>query len=1314
MSDSSSWQPQACFFPILDLTLDPSAERYWQAVEVSVPNIAHLDQFCKRYEVAPLTFFKLAWALVLQCYTGSSSAAFGHLSPPISDSNMNVESAHGIGNISDFHIELEGAGSIIEVLRAIQTVHSENGDPQFSPLSGVNKSASTGLYNTALQLEESKISANFNSIPKDSNDGISPDNHIEILLDVKLDSGTATGHVYLQHLPAKLSTIAATNVAHTCAKAIQCMLGDPFQPLESIDLLTKRDLEQLRGWEAQFPEKVDACVHDLVLRHVISTPNAPAICSWDGQLTYDELEKATSILACHLIDHGVGPEVLVPICFEKSVYAILTMLAILRVGGAFVPLDPSQPRERHESIMKKANAKMVISSPQTAYKFNEIAIQNMSVSEGLLATLHVSLKDRLPIKVKTYSTAFVLFTSGSTGEPKGIVQEHGSVCTASLFHGKAFGWNSKSRVFQYAAYTFDVSMMDIFTTLMFGGCVCSPSEDDRQNNIVGIMNSMQVNWVLFTPSLANLISPEDVPCLEIMALGGEAVTQENISRWSNDVALYNCYGCAEASPTAFIQLHSNNRGSNLGKPFGQALYWLVDPKNHNRIVPIGAVGELLVEGPTLARGYIGDMDKTKAVFIKGPKWPSELLGTRARRFYKTGDLVRYTSDGSLDWVGRKDFQVKVRGQRVELSEVEYNVSAYPKVALAMATSPKIGAFAKSLVAIIQIDTNLEPTSATNVLSSVSNLRLSAAGFSIADLDQFLRKKLPNYMVPNHWFAVEKVPLSISGKIDRKSVEHWLSQLERDSANSIITNGIYNGHTNGTTNGEIDGTNNGAVNGYNNGQNGTSLSKESIVGFKISRKLVSLVYHNDNQAKSKLIDQDMTLATIGLDSIQVISLLMFIKQEFAVKLHISVLLHPKATIRSVTQHIENLRTVGVSQSIEKSVDLRTEFQMYKQQMDTNQWGRDPSVQNVFLTGGTGFLGSEMLHQLCTRKDIKKIMVHVRAKNLKDGLQRIRKAAMQAEWWSDSYLEKIEVWPGDLGKRRLGLNSDQWDCLTGKSVISRQVHAIIHCGAKVHWNCDFLSLKAANVDSTWILLNIMNETSSILKFVFISGGYNGPSLAEKYLYMDDDHINNILPTEYAKTKFISQRLVQEYSQTSIQNRSRVFVVKPSYTIGTPNLGIANTSDFIWRLVASCIEIESFNEADADSWLFISDVGSVAKNVLDCCDTKQNASSDPYIGMSEGLPVREFWSILERNFGYKIKPLRQTKWLDAIYADIDSKNESHPLWPLIHNLEKEQGKLGMPIDEISQDVNLSTPSRIEAAISKNVEYLREVGFLPKSHKY
>ncbi|KAI9642951.1 hypothetical protein NHQ30_008685 [Ciborinia camelliae] len=1230
MSDMMSWQPQACFFPILDTGLDLSTENNWQSVEVPIRNISHLDRFCKEHEISPLTLFKLAWAIVLQCYTDSNSPSFGHLTLPKSEQGANSESPCNLSNIRNCHVELEGTGCMIEVLRAIQAASLENGGSHLVPYPG-SKSANTSL----------------------------------------------------------LSTTAATNVAHTCAKAVDCIVNDPFRPVDNLDLITNRDLEQLREWEASFPERIDVCVHDLVLRHATSTPNSPAICSWDGQLTYDELEKATSTLACHLIDHGIEPEMLVPICFEKSLYAILTMLAILRIGGAFVPLDPSQPKERLESIIRKVNAKMVISSPQIVHKFSDITKQTISISEALLETLQVSLQDRLPIKVKPYSAAFVLFTSGSTGEPKGIVQEHSSVSTGSLAHGEAMGVNPRSRVLQYAAYTFDVSMMDIFITLIYGGCVCSPSEDDRRNNIIGIMNTMQVNWVLFTPSVANLIWPEDVPGLEALVLGGEAVTQENVLRWANAVTLYNTYGPAECGATTLSRLKATSRGSTIGRAFRSAVYWLVDPRDHNRLVPVGAVGELLVEGPTLARGYIGDIDKTKTVFIKDPRWPLEILGTRTRRFYKTGDLVRYNSDGTLEFVGRKDFQVKIRGQRVELGDVECHLSTYPGISLSMATSPKTGAFAKSLVAIIQIrDANLEPDSNTNILSLVSNRQLALAGFDIANLEQFLKTKLPNYMVPNHWFAVKRIPLSISGKINRKSVELWLTQLSRDSASPILSIG----------------------------QNGTSLSKENIIASKISSKLASLIYNSDTQAKPKLIDQDITLTAIGLDSIQIISLIMFIKKEFTVKLHIGVLLHPKSTIRSVIQYIEELRAVGATHSVEKSVDLRTEFQMYKQQMAGKQWGRGPSVQNVFLTGGTGFLGSEILFQLCTRNDIEKIMVHVRAKNSKDGLQRIQKTAIRSGWWSDSYLEKIEVWPGDLGKRRLGLNSDQWDCLTGKTNSSRRVHGIVHCGAKVHWSSDFSSLKAANVDSTWILLNIVNETPSILKFVYISGGYNGPSLAEKHLHMNDVPSNNILPTEYAKTKFLSQLLVQEYSQTSIQNQSRVSVVKPSFIIGTAQQGIANTDDFIWRLVASCIEIGSFNEADADSWLFISDVGNVAKIVLDCCDTKHNNdSSSPHVGIIDGLPVREFWSILGRDFGYIIKPLSQEEWLDAIHADIDSRHDSHPLWPLIHNLEKEQGKMGVPVYEIPQELKVGTPlSRVEAAIRKNVEYLRGVGFLPTSNEY
>lgn len=1093
------------------------------------------------------------------------------------------------------------------------------------------------------------------------------------------------------------------NVAHTFAKFLDCILLNPHQSISRLDPFTLRDFEQIDRWNSPFPGKVDACVHNILLQHAKDSPNSPALCSWDGNLTYAELAKASFVLAHHLNDVGVGPEVLVPVCFKKSLYAIVAMVAIHRAGGAFVPLDPSHPKDRLQAIVRKTNANIIVASPDTAQLFEDMGITTVSLSASLLESLPPSTEG-LPFSVRSDSAAFVLFTSGSTGSPKGIVQEHASVCTSSIAHGRAMYMSSESRVLQYAAYTFDVSMMDIFTTLIYGGCVCTPSEEDRMGNIAGVMNAMHVNWVLFTPSVASLMVPEDVPELRTLALGGEAVTKENVHRWAGKVRLLNCYGPAEcAASTINLMDPQNSRAGTVGRAFGCGLCWVVDQTNHNRLVPIGAVGELLVEGPTLARGYLEDIEKTKAAFIKSPEWLYETGHRRPRRLYKTGDLVRYNSDGSLDFMGRKDLQVKVRGQRLEIGEVEHHLSMYPGIALSVAASPLSGPYAKSLVAVIQLQQQVATLASTTTgITLLPKTRLDAARFSIPDLALFLKSKLPGYMVPNHWLVVEKLPLSVSGKIDRKLVNHWLLGISRDMEDSISSNGCWS----------------------------EAIPNDETTALELSATVASLIARDDPRFYSALHGQDFLLGAVGLDSIQVISLTMSIKRQFGVKVHPGIILHCEATVRGVARCIEESRATGKEVAVESSVNFLDEYRTYQEAMYSDILAKGASIKTVLVTGATGFLGSQILAKLFTRHDIQKIIVHVRADSPAHGLQRIIQSATLAGWWTPSHLARLEVWPGDLALSQIGLNPSQWDRLTGAATPSQRIHAIIHNGALVNWNASFTTLSPTNVGSTLSLLRALTAGPSLQKLVYISGGHQHSS--------SRSHIptpaaeGKSLPTGYAQTKFLSELLVHDFARADPRHASRVTTVKPSYIIGTPATGIANTDDYIWRLVAACIDIAAYNASDAapSSYLYVSDVGTVAETIVAaCCDPAVDPANHNFVPVTDGLPVADFWAVLERELGYRLQPLSEEEWLRRVHQDVEGRQDAHPLWPLLQTLEVERGRLGVQVgmsDRVDgangtngaangtnganglEDGAGEAGKRVRAAIKRNVQFLQEIGFL------
>lgn len=346
-----------------------------------------------------------------------------------------------------------------------------------------------------------------------------------------------------------------------------------------------------------------------------------------------------------------------------------------------------------------------------------------------------------------------------------------------------------SRVLQFASYTFDASLVEILTTLMVGGCVCVPNDFDRMNKITTVINQMKVDVALLTPSFAQLIQPSDVPHLRTLILAGEAMSKSHLSVWAGKVNLVNGYGPSECSVAVAVNSNMTpaTNPANIGRRLDRC--WIVDARNHDRLAPIGSVGELLVEGPTLARGYLNNQQKTSEAFINNPKWSLSgqyrYPGTAPkRRMYKTGDLVKICSDatGEMIFLGRKDTQAKVNGQRLELDEVEHHLNADRVVQHVLIALPKSGCCAKRLVAVL----SLQELATSGVINGLQIVPWAAAWPILSKVEERLRDHLPAYMIPSKWVVLCQLPLLPSGKLDRRRIVSFVEEMsDEDFAKTSV-------------------------------------------------------------------------------------------------------------------------------------------------------------------------------------------------------------------------------------------------------------------------------------------------------------------------------------------------------------------------------------------------------------------------------------------------------------------------------------------------------------------------------------------------
>lgn len=334
--------------------------------------------------------------------------------------------------------------------------------------------------------------------------------------------------------------------AHFHQAVLQLQSQPSSTELGAINIAGPLDVQHVLGWNIEPPPRVEETLCSLFLRQAHAQPNAPAVCSWDGDLTYAQLNDLSARLADAIRRQGVGPQQVVALCFGKSQIAVIAMLAVLRAGAAFVNLGIALPRQRQAAILSASGAALLLVDASNNERVREHdTVPSLVVDYEVIAALPTPTTP-LP-EVVPSNAAAITFTSGSTGVPKGIVVEHGSIATTCESMANRLDLGPTSRVLQFASYTFDASVGDIFYALARGACVCSPSERERVDDLAAVARKLKVNWAFLTPSVLSLIEPHDVPTLRRLLVGGEKPDPKHISLWAESVSLHLVMGPAECA-----------------------------------------------------------------------------------------------------------------------------------------------------------------------------------------------------------------------------------------------------------------------------------------------------------------------------------------------------------------------------------------------------------------------------------------------------------------------------------------------------------------------------------------------------------------------------------------------------------------------------------------------------------------------------------------------------------------------------------------------------------------------------------------------
>ncbi|MEO0802305.1 MAG: amino acid adenylation domain-containing protein [Cyanobacteria bacterium J06642_2] len=1085
-------------------------------------------------------------------------------------------------------------------------------------------------------------------------------------------------------------------------------LDVPDTAIDELKLLDDAErrllLEEWNATAANYPR--DWCIHQWFAERAAQMPEAVAIEFGPTHLTYGELNRRANQLARHLQQLGVGPDVLVGICVERSLEMAIGVMGIFKAGGAYMPLDPAYPKERLAYMLEDSQIPVLVTQAPL--------VENLPLSSAQVVCLDADWGDIARYEesnpacvTKPEHLAYLIYTSGSTGKPKGVTIEHRSLTNFTQAAIDRYGIGDRDRVLQFASFSFDAAIEEIYPCLASGGTLVIRTEDmlmsvptflekSREYRLT-VLDLPTAYWHQLTFELA--ANPElalpDTLCSVI--IGGEEASPERVAMWhevvGDRVKLFNTYGpteatvvatayevpapsvCADAMATSgrVSESESEMRWQSIpiGQPLGNVRTYVLDA-NHNP-TPIGVPGELYVGGAGIARGYLNRPDITAERFISDP-----FSANLHDRLYKTGDLVRYLRDGNLEFLGRMDSQVKIRGFRIELGEVEAAIAAHPDVKDAVVIARADRNRNKGLVAYVV--SNLVPDRLpfqSKCSLEVDGRKLTASTEDLSATGASLTGVAPGLMASDRL----KLRLLLPGDREERSFDCEIAWVRQDRVGIRF---LLAPHERAIVHQSIDRLleTQGFLKALQRTitRNLRNYLKQTLPDYMVPARFVLMnalpVTPNGKVNRRHLPDPDRA----AVDTSASFDAPRTLTEEILVRLW-SELLGVEVELQDnffelgghsllVTQLIFRIQeTFAVELPARALMESPTVASLAAAIDTLRQRGSDAittqsgtnfeaeaildagiqpeyeaSPDSIFLTGATGFLGLYLLHDLLEQTSAV-VYCLVRATEPDAGIQRLRDKLSEREMWQDHYERRIIAVPGDLSQPQFGLNAQEFDEL------AQAVDVIYHNGALVNFSYPYSALKSTNVGGTESVLRLAARIKvkpihhiSTLSVFDALGYYDGRTIFED----EPLRYSEGLLSGYAQSKWVAEKLVSSARDRGLP----VAIYRPAEVVGHRNSGHWNTDDYICRMIKGCIQLGQWPNLDI-SW-HLTPVDWVSRAIVDLSRQSASLGQSYHIATPHHVHMHQIFNWL-RDRGYALECVPFAQWRSNLVAAVKQSDDN-----------------------------------------------------------